>query len=215
MRDYLVSSVLAAVVTALLPAGADAARPCNGTGSYQYPMGDVRYDSPDPNKGNGLSTIAASLGPVPLYECVSQWPESWAGRYEGGSELIWADCIWTGAGFGQDESVSFAVDWETKTMYLSHVFDCSNQEGSQGLATGSISLDLNCTTVEEDGSSFCIPQSTTAGARPALSVNTELQPASLNPTSTCAENAERYQSWKVEGWYVVEPFRPHLSGGRR
>ncbi|GAB1312826.1 Ig-like domain-containing protein [Madurella fahalii] len=200
MLNHQVPFALATVATALFPAAANAARPCGGAGSYQYPMGDVRYDSPDPNKGNGLATIAASLGRSPLYECVAQWPESWAGWYEGGTNLIWADCIWTGAGLGQDESVSFAVDWKTKTMYLSHVFDCSDQAGSQGLATGSISLEVNCTTVEEDGSSFCIPLSTSTGTRPALSVNTELEPASLNATSTCAENVERYQSWKVEQW---------------
>lgn len=205
MRNNLVSCALATAVAVLLPAGAHAARPCSGTGSFQYPMGDVRYDGPDPSKGNDIATIAASLGRSPLYECVAQWPESWAGWHEseGGSRLIWADCIWTGAGLGQDESVSFAVDWKTKTMYLAHVFDCSDDPGAQGLATGSISIDFNCTTVAEDGSSFCVPESTSTGARPTLSVTTELAPPPLDPTATCADNAARYQSWKVENWYVL------------
>lgn len=131
MRDGLLSLALATAVTLLLPSGAHAARLCEG-GSFQYPLGDVRYDGPDPAKGNGLSTIAASLRGntgTPLYECVGQWPEAWAGSYEGGSSPVWADCIYTGAGLGPDNTVSFAVDWETKTMYLAHSFDCSDQEG--------------------------------------------------------------------------------------
>jgi hypothetical protein len=130
MRDHLVSFTVATAMAVFLP-GAYAARPCAGSsgGSFQYPLGDVRYDSPDPSKADGLSTIAASLGRTPLHECVAQWPESWVGWYEGGSNLVWADCIFTGAGFTQDETVSFAVDWKNKTMYLAHTFACSDNQG--------------------------------------------------------------------------------------
>ena len=134
MRDGLGYFVAATAATVLLPAVAHAARSCDSStaGSFQYRLGDVRYDSPDSNADNGLSTIAASLqssSQTPLYECVGQWPEEWAGRYEGGSSLIWGDCIWTGAGSGQDDTVSFAVDWKSKTMYLAHTFACSNKQG--------------------------------------------------------------------------------------
>lgn len=135
MRDGLASLVVAtAAAVVLSPSGAYAARSCDGStaASFQYRLGDVRYDSPDPSKANGLATIAASLqstSQTPLYECVGQWPESWAGWYDGGSSLIWGDCIWTGAGAGQDETVSFAVDWKSKTMYLAHTFACSNKQG--------------------------------------------------------------------------------------
>jgi hypothetical protein len=134
MRDQFLSFVLATAVALLLPSGAHAARPCDSTdgGTFQYPLGDVRYDGPDPAQDNNLSTIAATLRGstgTPLYECVGQWPEAWAGWYEGGSSPIWADCIYTGAGLGPDNTVSFAVDWKTKTMYLAHGFTCSDQEG--------------------------------------------------------------------------------------
>jgi hypothetical protein len=134
MRNGLVSYALATAATLLLPLGATAARPCGGSsgGQFQYRLGDVRYDGPDPSKNNDLATIAASLqssSQTPLYECVGQWPEAWAGWYEGGSNLVWGDCIFTGAGTGQDETVSFAVDWENKTMYLAHTFTCSDQQG--------------------------------------------------------------------------------------
>ncbi|KAK3303752.1 uncharacterized protein B0T15DRAFT_577029 [Chaetomium strumarium] len=210
MRDRLVSFALVTATAVLLP-GAYAARPCAGSsgGSFQYPLGELRYDSPDPTKADGLSTIAASLGRTPLHECVAQWPESWAGWYEGGSKLIWADCIFTGAAFTQDETVSFAVDWKNKTMYLAHTFACSDQQGSEGLATGSINLDLNCTTAED--SSFCVLKGTAGGARPALSITTKLASTASNTTATCAETAKKYQSWKLEHWLRKIEMEPGSS----
>jgi hypothetical protein len=171
----------------------------------------LRYDSPDPSKKNGLATIAASLQSstgTPLYECVAQWPESWAGWYKGGSEPVWGDCIFTGAGIGADDTVTFAVDWKNKTMYLSHTFACSDRPGTEGLATGSIQLDVNCTAPADDGSSYCILKSTSTGARPTLNIATKLAAASLNATSPCADNTKRYQSWKLRDWLrriVMEP----------
>jgi hypothetical protein len=134
MRNNLISFALAAAAALCLPSGVNAARPCGGTngGSFQYRLGDVRYDGPDPTKNNDLATIAASLQGntgTPLYECVGQWPEAWAGWYQGESNLIWADCIYTGAGAGPDNTVSFAVDWDNKTMYLAHTFTCSDAAG--------------------------------------------------------------------------------------
>jgi hypothetical protein len=127
-----------AVAAALsLSSGAIASRACgslNTTSSrhYQYNLLDLRWDSGDPSKQDQLATIAASLsdGATPLYECNAEWPESWAGWYMGGSSsIIWSDCIWTGAGAGKDETVSFAVDWRSKIMYLSHTFACSDRAG--------------------------------------------------------------------------------------
>jgi hypothetical protein len=114
---------------------ANCARVCgSGTatsGKYQYRIIDLRYDGPDPAKELKVSTIAVALGSstTPLYECVSQWPEQWAGFYEGKSNIIWTDCIWTGAGFGTDSTVGLAVDWKNRTLYLSHTFDCSDKRG--------------------------------------------------------------------------------------
>ncbi|KAK4150821.1 hypothetical protein C8A00DRAFT_17694 [Chaetomidium leptoderma] len=201
MRNKAFSFALA-TATFLLSSGANAARQCAGSsGGFQHHLGDVRYDSPDPNKVNGLSTIAASLlsgGRTPLYECVGQWPEEWQGWYEGGSNLIWADCIYTGAGLGDDETVSFAVDWKSKTMYLSHTFACSDQKGSKALASGSIKIDFNCTTAEDD--SYCVPKSTTAGTRPTLNIDTKLVPAPADGTSACADSSKQYHSWKLLNW---------------
>jgi hypothetical protein len=133
MRQNLFPFAQAAAAATLLSSGALAARPCgNSSTAFQYRLGDVRYDGPDPSKNNGLATIAASLqgtGGTPLFECVGQWPEAWQGWYEGESKLIWADCIYTGAGLAQDKTVSFAVDWKKKTMYLAHTFACSDKEG--------------------------------------------------------------------------------------
>ena len=125
-----------AVVAALLP-GVLAARSCAAvgttatSGNFVLRLLELRYDGPDPTKNNNISTIAVALGTAttPLHECVAQWPESWAGWYEGGSSIIWTDCIGTGAGFGADKTVSFAMDWKTKKAYLSHSFDCSDKRG--------------------------------------------------------------------------------------
>ncbi len=134
MRDVFVSVVLAASAAVFMPSGVYAARSCDTAASagFQYRLGDVRYDGPDPAKANDLATIAASLQSstgTPLYECVSQWPEAWKGWYEGATDLIWSDCIFTGAGTGADDTVSFAIDWKVKTMYLTHTFACSGKQG--------------------------------------------------------------------------------------
>jgi hypothetical protein len=122
--------VFLAFATALsLPFGVDAARAC-ANGTYQFRVGDVRYDSAD--KSTHFATIAAALsytGGNPIYECNAQWPESWAGWHEGGTNVIWGDCIWTGAGAGNEIAVAFAVDWKSKTLYLSHTFACSDKPG--------------------------------------------------------------------------------------
>ncbi|KAK3356571.1 hypothetical protein B0T25DRAFT_589151 [Lasiosphaeria hispida] len=214
MRNGLVALAAAAIS---VPLGAAAARVCgNGTTtSFQYRVVDARYDSADPSRNSSLATIAASLGSSasPLYECVAQWPESWAGWYEGGRNIIWSDCIWNGAGSGQDKTVSFAVDWKKKLMYLSHTFACSDKKGFDGLATGFIALDFNCTAVAEDGTSYCTPKNTATGARPVLSISTKIAPAPLDAASACTDTSKRYQSWQLEKWlrqYEMPPGAANL-----
>ncbi|KAK0649937.1 hypothetical protein B0T16DRAFT_326382 [Cercophora newfieldiana] len=196
---------LSFIAAAFLAYGASGARVCgNGTApaaGFSYQLTDVRYDGPDPSKNLGVSTIAVGLGngATPTYECVAQWPESWAGWYEGGSNIIWSDCIWTGAGFGQDKTVSFALDWKTKKMYLAQSYDCSDKQGSEGSASGSLALDFECSS--RDGASYCLPKSTTNGTRPALRITTS--PVPVSAASTCSSKA-----WRVENWlrrYEMSP----------
>ncbi|KAK4186207.1 hypothetical protein QBC35DRAFT_516406 [Podospora australis] len=192
------------VAGALLTSVANAARACN-TDSYTYRILEARYDGPDQSKpGSNVSTIALSLGTstTPLYECVAQWPEAWEGWYQGGDKnIIWTDCIWTGAGSGADKTVSVAVDWRKKVVHLSHTFACSNKQGSDGLATGTVSLaDLECGQTD-DKSEYCIPKPTTSGARPDLHISTKLAPAPVDTSSSCDEISKRYQSWRLEKWH--------------
>lgn len=69
---------------------------------------------------NGTSTF---------FECVAEWPEPWAGWSPVDGNIIWSDCIYSGAGPTYDTAVAFALDWKTRTMYLSHTFTCSDQQG--------------------------------------------------------------------------------------
>jgi hypothetical protein len=126
--------LLTLVAALSLLRGANAARVCSNA-TYPWRIGDMRFDGADPSKGDGHATVAASIAPTTaaaggtLFECVSSWPESWAGWYQGGSNIIWSDCIWTGNGPRSDKTVSFALDWKNRTMYLTHTFDCSNING--------------------------------------------------------------------------------------
>lgn len=64
-----------------------------------------------------------------------------------------------------------------------------------------MSLDLDCrnNTVTE-GTNYCVPKTTSAGARPKLSFNTTLVPSPLAATANCTDNKELYQSWRLEKW---------------
>ncbi|KAK4448698.1 hypothetical protein QBC34DRAFT_426138 [Podospora aff. communis PSN243] len=204
------SLILAA--TAFLSCSVRGARVCgNGTspatGSFQYNLIDVRYDGPDPDKDLGLSTIAVQLGSgaTPIYECVAQWLEAWEGSYEGSP--IWGDCIWTGAGFGQDKTVSMAVDWKTKTIHLTHSFDCSDRAGTEGSASGFLAIDFEC--AERDGADYCIPKLTAAGTRPSLRIGTSYVSAAQG--LSCAANTTSRQSWRVEDWLRRYEMAPGTS----
>jgi len=131
MQNPLFTVILATAATGLL---AEAVRLCaNPTrANFQYLLGDVQYDSPVPSGNDGLSTIAVSLQSLThtnLYNCVAMWPETWAGWYNNGSSLVWADCAFTGSGPRQDEIVSFAVDWRKQRIYVAHIFACSDKPG--------------------------------------------------------------------------------------
>ncbi|KAI1077114.1 hypothetical protein F5B20DRAFT_553234 [Whalleya microplaca] len=196
---------LLACATALSLPGANAARACGSTtapSTYQWSVGAARYDGAIPSDTNGSATVAVSIVPGnrpmgTLFECVAEWPESWAGWYEDGSDIIWSDCIWAGNGLTYDTTVSFALDWKNRTMYVSHTFACSDIEIPDALATGSIQLDMDCTT-DDEGSSSCTLVSASDGS--SLSVSTTGGPARVDAGSTCTDNSERYQSWQLEQW---------------
>ncbi|KAK4222175.1 hypothetical protein QBC38DRAFT_504241 [Podospora fimiseda] len=197
----------------ILPTLSLAARNCAASSTtFQYRILEVRYDSPEPTNPNNLSTIAVALGSstTPIYECVAQWPESWAGWYQGGTNIIWSDCIWTGAGSGADKTVSLAVDWKTKNFYLTHTFDCSDQAGTEGLATGVIPLSIQCSPDPEgSGTTYCTPSPAPNGGRPDIRINTSISPVPSTPsTKTCEAVTSTYQSWSIENWlrsYEIAP----------
>jgi len=77
---------------------------------------------------------------------------------------------------------------------------------------GSINLDVNCTTAA-DGSSYCVPKSTSSGTRPTLNISTEIVPVLTSPT--CKDFGKEYQSWKVEDWsrlFKLEPGETAIHG---
>lgn len=73
---------------------------------------------------------------------------------------------------------------------------------SEGLATGSVSLDLECKN--DDGPSYCVLQRTTAGTVPVYDIGTRSLPAPVNTTSTCTVtsslSASKYHSWRLDNW---------------
>ncbi|KAI2607819.1 hypothetical protein GGR54DRAFT_652070 [Hypoxylon sp. NC1633] len=180
--------------------GVNADRECGSNANisltYPWSVGAARYDGAEPGQKDGFATVAVSIVPGTratgtFFECVAEWPESWAGWYEDGN-IVWSDCIWAGNGPTYDTAVSFAMDWKNRTMYMSHTFACSDKEGSDSLATGSVNLDLNCTTTAE-GSDSCMLTSD------GLSIVTTGGPTHLVADS-CTDNSESYQSWQVEDW---------------
>jgi hypothetical protein len=118
-------------------------RPCSSntsvTPSYTWRITDLRYDGM--TNTSDLATLAVSLygdNGYTLFECVSQWPAAWGGWYRdsdtsaGGNasrSIIWSDCTWTGNGPRNDTTVSFAADWRSHTMYLSHTWECADRPG--------------------------------------------------------------------------------------
>ncbi|KAI1169703.1 hypothetical protein F4777DRAFT_572179 [Nemania sp. FL0916] len=194
----------AAALSASL-AGAD--RVCssnNTTLSYGWRIGDARFDGADPSEPDGKAVIAVSIVPdgSAFFECVSEWPQSWAGFRD--NNIIWSDCIWSGAGPTLDTAVAFALDWETRTMYLSHTFPCSDKKGSSSMAVGSFNLDLDCQDAGDE-SAHCTLKSKT------LQVKTVPGTPQLAANATCQENAGVYQSWQLENWrrqYKLTPGNP-------
>ncbi|KAI1086026.1 hypothetical protein F5B19DRAFT_201393 [Rostrohypoxylon terebratum] len=164
----------------------------NASPTYQWRVGAGRYDG----VSNGTATVALSIVPGTsamgtFFECVAEWPTSWAGWY-GDGNIIWSDCIWAGNGRTYDTAVSFAMDWKNHTVYISHTFACSDVQGSDALATGSIHLDMDCTPSAEGGESCMLTGS-------GLAVTTKGGLAHAE-TDACAESSQSYQSWQLENW---------------
>lgn len=129
--------LFAAIAALALSSTAIAARVCgssNATTTYAWRVSDARYDSGVSNDGGRPATVAVSIVPTnrtygTFFECVASWPAAWKGWSDGGDNIIWSDCIWAGNGFTDDTTVSFALDWTNKTMYVSHTFACSDAQG--------------------------------------------------------------------------------------
>lgn len=129
-------SLFAAVAAIALSLTAGAARICGGsnaTSTYQWRVSDARYDGAGPSDSGNSATVAVSIVPTnrtygTFFECVASWPETWNGWHDGGDNIIWSECIWAGNGFTDDTTVSFAMDWARKTMYVSHTFACSDAQ---------------------------------------------------------------------------------------
>ena len=129
-------SLIATTTAISLSSGAVAARIC-GSGptasTYQWRVSDARYDGADSDDDGGPATVAVSIVPTnrtygTFFECVASWPGAWEGWHHGGDDIIWSDCIWAGNGFTDDTTVSFAMDWPKRTMYVSHTFACSDTQ---------------------------------------------------------------------------------------
>jgi hypothetical protein len=122
-----------AVLVGILAGMTSAARSC-ASSTYPWTLSDFRFQSPDPTTpGSGTDVVvSAYLTPGPrgntLFSCLAQWPGSWNGRVNGSetSALIWADCQWTGPSDTMEDSVSFALDWKAKKLFMSHSFTCSD-----------------------------------------------------------------------------------------
>lgn len=88
------AATLAAALS--LAAGATAARVCgtNSSSTYQWTVGDGRYDGADPGVDDSTATVSFSIMPTAgsgystFFECMGEWPEAWAGWYEGGDKLV-------------------------------------------------------------------------------------------------------------------------------
>ncbi|KAI1799430.1 hypothetical protein F4811DRAFT_106598 [Daldinia bambusicola] len=208
------AGILTSIAALSLTRGAIASRACgsgtNVSSQYQWHVGAARYDGAEPGKKDS-ATIAVSIAPGnqtmgTFFECVAEWPESWEGWYEDGN-IIWSDCIWAGNGRTYDTAVSFALDWRNnRTMYISHTYACSDNQGSEALAAGSFQLDMDCSTSDEYGTSCMLKDE-------GLDVTTTGRPARLAADS-CADNAHRYQSWQLENWqrrYELVPGAPSSS----
>ncbi|KAK2603300.1 hypothetical protein N8I77_009766 [Diaporthe amygdali] len=194
--------IIVAIAALVLSSKAGAARICgssNATSTYQWRLSDARYDSAAPSDNGGPATLAVSIVPTngsygTFFECFAAWPDAWKGWQDGGDNIIWSNCIWAGNGFNIDNTVSFAVDWANKTMYVSHTFACSDAEGADGLATGILPLNMNCATTAEGSETCALVPSDSKG------FTTKGGPTPQEPGSVCPGTADSYQSWQVEQW---------------
>ncbi|TGJ84869.1 hypothetical protein E0Z10_g3935 [Xylaria hypoxylon] len=196
----LTAALLAGGVLLSRLVSADRTCSSNVSSSYLWRVSDARFDGADPSTSDGKAVVAVSVVPnttSTFFECVAEWPESWAGWSPVDGNIIWSDCIWSGAGPTLDTAVAFALDWKKRTMYLSHTFSCSDKKGSDSMATGSFSLDLDCKTASDESAHCTLKSKTTS---PGLQVKTVPGAPRLAANATCDDNAKVYQSWQLENW---------------
>ncbi len=110
--------------------GATASRSCpEPLLPIAWVISEWTYDAPDPTAPGRAATDAA----VGLYlttgrtdfSCFGSWPDGWDGWAERGETLIWYACD-VNRGRKDDETVSFAMDWKTRTIHTAHAYTCSD-----------------------------------------------------------------------------------------
>lgn len=233
-------SVTTALTLALLYRAVSAARSCANSTS-PWTLSDFRYQGPDPTtRGSGPdAVVSAYLSPGrgnTLYSCIAQWPESWNGRVNGSENgaLIWADCYWTGPGDNAEDSVSFAVDWKTKTFYMANSFTCSDAEMKGYVASG----EGVCQTPMESQANRCLTVSNLTVVTASLALDLDncastapmcftkeirypltatAVPKNTAPASaTCASPPSPVAalSWRIEGYKRSYAWQPGMDGVR-
>ncbi|KAI0169630.1 hypothetical protein GGR52DRAFT_573690 [Hypoxylon sp. FL1284] len=165
MRSGMVSLALGVVLA--LAGGATASRVCGDPDAedkptYEWALREIRYQGAAPGEVNGTANYTAEVSPVDgsaVYSCSAEWPEWWLGWFENGSNslsdrvgnLIWTDCVSTGDEPELDDIVSLALDWDSRTVFITHTFNCTNDEDAEGLGQASWqAVDFSCTPVDEE-----------------------------------------------------------------
>ncbi len=229
MRIQALGGALLALLSATQPAaavhtcGSSAADVANST--YAWTISDWKYVAgPDPDNGN-VPTAAVSGYLTPgrtgnLYSCFAQWIEPWAGRFQGGSQLIWNDCMWTGPNGNTEEDgvVRHRLEDPRRSTWGTHLPARTLRD--RGIAPNpfcclsTYNLPPSSTVMVATGSTdhrrglhghgpVCSPPASTKQDKYQLSTRqqpTPATPAESSSSPPCADPSPRYQSWRIDNF---------------